>query len=108
MSEEPKAPVLDDNHQKCTSQAVEGGRELPFRCPACGGEQLGYGLKTYNRVVIYEDGAMEFYGGDRFIEESRDFMCWDCNFVIVDGGKPIRRAEDMAEWLKAHSAGGRG
>ncbi len=107
MSEETKAPVFEQAHQNCTSEAVKGDGELGFCCPACGGQQLSYGVKTYQKAVIYGNGEMDSYGGDSVNEEQIDFACWDCNNVITDNGEPIRRVQDMVTWLKAHSSAAR-
>jgi hypothetical protein len=108
MPEETKAPVLDENRQNCTSEAVEGDGDLQFCCPVCGGEQLSYGVKSYQKAVICEDGELHIFGGDDFGEDDVDFACWNCRHIICVNGEPVRRVEEMAEWLKAQSAVGKG
>ena len=92
---------MDNPQQECISKvAATDVEELPFRCPACGGQQLSYGVKSYQKAVIHADGEMDFWGGDSFGEDDVDFACWDCGHVISENGEPIRRPEDMAEWLR--------
>jgi len=109
MSEEKGSSSANMNHLNCISESVATeNTELPFRCPACGGEQLSCGIKSYQKAVIMEDGDMDVYGGDSVNEDQTDFMCWGCCFIICTNGEPIRRVEDMVEWLKAHSPGEKG
>ncbi|MFH1114173.1 MAG: hypothetical protein V1792_09655 [Pseudomonadota bacterium] len=103
MSEEKGSLSANMNERNDISEPVEAqSTELQFRCPECGGDQLSYGVKSYQKAIINEDGKMDFCGGDSFGEKDVDFACWNCGHVICVDDKPIRRAEDMARWLKAH------
>ena len=101
MSDKTNASLVETQQQETSSEDVTTDvEELPFRCPACGGEQLSYGVKSYQKAVIHADGEMDFWGGDSFGEDDVDFACWDCGHVISENGEPIRRPENMAAWLR--------
>lgn len=102
MSEEKLSATLDESFDSETPETED--TELIFQCPACGGDQLGYGTKVYQKAIIFADGEMDVYGGEDMDENETDFMCWHCDHVICVDGQPVRSLEEMIEWLKAHPA----
>lgn len=80
-------------------------QELEFRCPECGGNVLSWGIRTYTRAVIFENGYVDFHE-DADLEEDRDqteFGCCKCGLLICDGDEPIRTGEQLVAWIKANN-----
>jgi predicted RNA-binding Zn-ribbon protein involved in translation (DUF1610 family) len=98
MKNEPNAPEWLQDLQRAASES----KELRFRCPQCGGQQLSRGEKNYRKVFVCEDGELQFVDGDHLDEDQFDFVCYECGLIICQGHEPIRKVEDMIAWLKAN------
>ncbi len=107
-----KKSTADRMHDASTNlSAVEREpAELEFRCPECGSNELSWGMRTYFRAVIFEDGYVDFHEEAEAEpdENQTEFGCYDCGLLICDGDEPIRRGKQLVEWIKAHSSEGKG
>jgi predicted RNA-binding Zn-ribbon protein involved in translation (DUF1610 family) len=83
---------------------------LEFRCPECGSNALSWGMKTYFRAIIFEDGYVDFHEEAEAEpdENQTEFGCCNCGLLICDGDEPIRTGKQLVEWIKAHSSEGKG
>jgi predicted RNA-binding Zn-ribbon protein involved in translation (DUF1610 family) len=88
------------------NQNTEHGKELEeykekldFHCPKCGDDRIGFGRKLCQKASITREGLECLYGIEIEDEDSFEWFCWDCGYVITDEDGLIRDEQKLVEWL---------